>query len=186
MLSRTSAAPLSIAGAWVVTEAVRARVPFGGRFALTGNGPLLSWVSLSVSRGELRYAPDRDRRPRGGARSAGCQSTCASIDGTDLQARMRVLRKLGESARHNGDTLLGLITDAQLIDSARHRRWLAAFVKHALDTPGNLELIQGWIAKWEPLADKAIDAYCAGLLDVADASASAKNATREFRRSLGL
>lgn len=97
-----------------------------------------------------------------------------------------VLRKLGESARHNGDTLLGLITDAQLIDSARHRRWLAAFVKHALDTPGNLELIQGWIAKWEPLADKAIDAYCAGLLDVADAAQSAKNATREFRRSLGL
>ncbi|HRF52819.1 MAG TPA: hypothetical protein PKV29_09175, partial [Trichococcus flocculiformis] len=49
-----------------------------------------------------------------------------------------VLRKLGESARHNGDTLLGLVTDAQLIDSARHRRWVAAFVKMALETPGNL------------------------------------------------
>lgn len=97
-----------------------------------------------------------------------------------------VLRKLGESARHNGDTLLGLITDAQLIDSARHRRWLGAFIKMALETPGNLALIQGWIAKWEPLADKAIDAYCAMLPDVPDAAASAKAATRAFRHALGL
>ncbi len=97
-----------------------------------------------------------------------------------------VLRKLGESARHNGDMLLGLITDAQLIDSARHRRWLTALVKMAQETPGNLELIQGWIAKWEPLADKAIDAYCSALPDVPDAAAVAKAATREFRRNLGL
>ena len=97
-----------------------------------------------------------------------------------------VLRKLGESARHNGDTLLGLITDAQLIDAARHRRWIAAFVKMALETPGNLELMQGWIAKWEPLADKAIDAYCATLPDVAGGAGAAKAATRDFRHSLGL
>lgn len=97
-----------------------------------------------------------------------------------------VLRKLGEAARHNGDTLLGLLTDAQLIDSSRHRRWTAAFVKMALETPGNLELMRGWIAKWEPLADQAIDAYCVGLPDVAEAASSAKRATREFRQSLGL
>lgn len=97
-----------------------------------------------------------------------------------------VLRKLGESARHNGDTLLGLITDAELIDSARHRRWATAFVKMALETTGNRDVIQAWIAKWEPLADKAIAAYCSALPDVADAAESAKAATREFRRSLGL
>ena len=97
-----------------------------------------------------------------------------------------VLRRLGESARHNGDMLLALLTDAQLIDSARHRRWIAAFVRMALETPGNLELIQGWIAKWEPLADQAIDAYCAALPDVPEAAASARAATRDFRRSLGL
>lgn len=97
-----------------------------------------------------------------------------------------VLRRLGESARHNGDLLLALLTDAQLIDSARHRRWIAAFVRMALETPGNLELIQGWIAKWEPLADQAIDAYCAALPDVPEAAASARAATRDFRRSLGL
>lgn len=97
-----------------------------------------------------------------------------------------VLRALGESARHNGDTLLGLLTDAQLIDSARHRRWLAAFVRMAGDTPGNLELIRSWVARWEPLADKAIEAYCAALPDAPDAVNATRLATREFRRSLGL
>ena len=97
-----------------------------------------------------------------------------------------VLRNLGESARHNGDTLLGLLTDAQLIDSARHRRWISAMVKMALETPGNMELIQGWIAKWEPLADKAIEAYSATLPDLSGGAEAAKAATRGFRRSLGL
>ena len=97
-----------------------------------------------------------------------------------------VLRKLGESARHNGDTLLGLITDAQLIDAARHRRWISALVKMALETPGNQEIIKGWSEKWEPLADQAIEAYCAALPDVSDAANTAKTATRDFRRSLGL
>ncbi|MDE2439749.1 MAG: aromatic/alkene monooxygenase hydroxylase subunit beta [Betaproteobacteria bacterium] len=97
-----------------------------------------------------------------------------------------VLRKLGESARHNGDTLLGLLTDAQLVDAARHRRWISVLVKMALETPGNLEHIRGWIAKWEPLADKAIDAYCTSLPDVANGAEAAKAATRDFRRSLGL
>lgn len=97
-----------------------------------------------------------------------------------------VLRRLGESARHNGDTLLGLLTDAQLIDAARHRRWTAAFVAMALQTEGNLALIQSWIAKWEPLADRAIEAYCAALPDVPGAAEAAKAATRDLRRSLAL
>lgn len=97
-----------------------------------------------------------------------------------------VLRKLGEAARHNSDMLLGLLNDAQLIDAARHRRWATALVKMALEKPGNLEVIKGWIAKWEPLADKAIEAYCGALADVPDATESAKQATRDFRHSLGL
>ncbi|MBI5430204.1 MAG: aromatic/alkene monooxygenase hydroxylase subunit beta [Nitrosomonadales bacterium] len=97
-----------------------------------------------------------------------------------------VLRKLGEAARHNGDTLLGLLTDAQLIDTARHRRWSTALVKLALEKPGNADVIKGWIAKWEPLADQAIAAYCAMLPDVSNAVASAQQATRDFRNSLDL
>jgi toluene monooxygenase system protein E len=97
-----------------------------------------------------------------------------------------VLRRLGESARHNGDMLLGLLTDAQLVDAARHRRWATALVKMALEKPGNAQVIKGWIAKWEPLADKAIEAYCGALTDVPQAAQSAKQATRDFRQSLGL
>lgn len=97
-----------------------------------------------------------------------------------------VLRKLGESARHNGDTLLGLLTDAQLLDAARHRRWSVALVKMALEKDGNQEALKGWIARWEPLADQAIETYCAALTDVRDAAETAQEATREFRRGLGL
>lgn len=97
-----------------------------------------------------------------------------------------VLRKLGGSARHNGDILLGLLTDAQLLDAARHRRWATALVKMALEKDDNREVIKGWIAKWEPLADKAIEAYCGALDDVPGAAEAAIRATREFRSGLGL
>lgn len=95
-----------------------------------------------------------------------------------------VLRKLGEAARHNGDTLLGLVIDAELADGVRHRRWASALVKMATEVPGNAEVIKRWIAKWEPLADRAIDAFCAALPDVPDGADSAKEAARSFRRSL--
>lgn len=97
-----------------------------------------------------------------------------------------VLRKLGEAGRHNGDTLLGLLTDSQLLDAARHRRWATALVKMTLEKSGNAEAIKQWISKWEPLADKAIDAYCAAMPEVPNAAAEAKSAIRDFRRSLML
>jgi toluene monooxygenase system protein E len=96
-----------------------------------------------------------------------------------------VLRGLGEAGRHNGDTLLGMLTDAQLLDGVRHRRWATALVKMATAVPGNDEVLGGWIAKWAPMADKAIDSFCAALPDAPNAAADAKAATREFHRSLG-
>ncbi|SEP88543.1 toluene 4-monooxygenase protein E [Solimonas aquatica] len=97
-----------------------------------------------------------------------------------------VLRKLGEAARHNGDILLGLLTDSQLLDAARHRRWASALVKMAAAEPGNAEVIRGWLDKWAPLADRAIDSYCAALPDLIDGGEAAKQACAEFRRSLPL
>jgi len=97
-----------------------------------------------------------------------------------------VLRKLGEAGRHNGDTLLGMLTDAQLIDAQRHRRWATALVKMAQEVPGNADVIKGYISKWQPLADSAIDAYCAALSDAPGAAAVAKEAVRSFQASLGL
>jgi toluene monooxygenase system protein E len=96
-----------------------------------------------------------------------------------------VIRKLGESARHNNDQLLAMLCDAQLIDADRHRRWTAALVKMALENESNRTVIQGWIDKWEPLADAAIDAYCSGMPDVPNAAKDAKAATRAYRKSLG-
>lgn len=95
-----------------------------------------------------------------------------------------VLRKFGEVARQNGDTLLGLVIDAELVDGIRHRRWASALVKMATDVPGNADVIKGWIAKWEPLADRAIEAFCAALPDAPEAADAAKEAVRSFRRSL--
>ena len=85
-----------------------------------------------------------------------------------------LLRTLGDAGRHNGDTLLGLLIDAQLLDAQRHRRWSSALVRMCLEQPENLAVLQGWIAKWEPLADAAIDAYCAALPDAAGAAARAR------------
>jgi toluene monooxygenase system protein E len=95
-----------------------------------------------------------------------------------------VLRTLGDVARHNGDTLLGMLSDAELIDADRHRRWATALVRMLADNPSNSAVLERWIAAWEPLADAAIDAFCASLPDVADAAAVAKAATRDFRRTL--
>jgi toluene monooxygenase system protein E len=50
----------------------------------------------------------------------------------------------------------------------------------------NGKLIAGWVAKWEPLADAAIDAYCASLPDVPNAAAEAKAATRRLRSAIGV
>jgi toluene monooxygenase system protein E len=97
-----------------------------------------------------------------------------------------VLRALGLAARHNGDTLLGLLTDAQLNDAQRHRRWATAVVKMACETEGNREVLKGWIAKWQPLGDAAIDAYCAALPDAPNAGAQAREAVRAFHAGLGL
>jgi toluene monooxygenase system protein E len=97
-----------------------------------------------------------------------------------------VLRKLGETGRHNGDTLIGMLTDAQLVDATRHRRWAGALVKLALGTEGNDRVLRQWVATWEPLADRAIDAFCAALPDAGDAAAEAKLATRAWRRSIDL
>ena len=95
-----------------------------------------------------------------------------------------VLVQLGNAARQNNDTLLGMLTQAQIRDGERHRRWATALVTMALETPENRAHLSGLIAKWQPLADAAIDAYCSALPDGANAAAAAKTATAAFRASL--
>jgi toluene monooxygenase system protein E len=95
------------------------------------------------------------------------------------------LRQLGQSARCQGDTLLGLLCDAQLIDSERTRRWSKALVDFVLAKDGNQAVIEGWLRKWVPLGDAAIVAYCAALPDSPEAAGAATAAARAWRKSLG-
>lgn len=97
-----------------------------------------------------------------------------------------VLEQLGNIARAQGDTLLGLLTQAQMRDAERHRRWSGALVKMALEKEGNREVLQAWVGKWQPLADAAIDAYCKALPESEGAADDAREATRLVRQSMGL
>jgi toluene monooxygenase system protein E len=92
----------------------------------------------------------------------------------------------GDIARSQGDTLLGLLTQAQMRDAERHRRWAGALVKMALETEGNREVLQSAIDKWRPLADAAIDAYCNALPESEGAADDAKAAVRDFHQHIGL
>ena len=95
------------------------------------------------------------------------------------------LRQLGTAAQRNGDTLLGLLLAAQMTDSDRSRRWTRALADYAAQSDGNRALMAEWIAKWEPLGDQAIEAFCAELPDNPEAAREARRAVREFRANCG-
>lgn len=95
------------------------------------------------------------------------------------------VRQLGQAARRHGDTLLGLLNDAQLIDADRSRRWTKAFIDFVLKDGDNRSVLDGWLKKWAPLGDQAIEAYCAALPESPEAAGEAKRAVREWRKSLG-
>jgi len=97
-----------------------------------------------------------------------------------------IQRQLGEAASINGDTLLSLLSDAQLRDSERHNRQTKSLVEFMLTNEENKALIQSWVDKWQPLADKAIESYCVALTDLPDAIADAKTYAASVRQSFGL
>ena len=97
-----------------------------------------------------------------------------------------LLVQMGDTARSQGDTLLGLLTQAQLRDAERHRRWAGALVKMALEKEGNEAVLKGWVEQYLPMADAAIDAYCNALPESEGASAAARDAVRDFHAQLGL
>lgn len=91
---------------------------------------------------------------------------------------------LRSAGRAQGDTLLGLLIDSELHDAVRHRRWATALYKFMVAAdPGNQAVLEGWLNKWTPLAEAAIDAYTA-TLDDDDYAGNAKAALSDFHRSL--
>ena len=55
-----------------------------------------------------------------------------------------VLVDFGNLARAHGDMLLGLLTQAQMRDAERHRRWVAALVKMVLEQEENRAVLESW------------------------------------------
>ena len=99
-------------------------------------------------------------------------------------AEEAVLSQLGNAARRHDDTLLGLLSQAQQRDAERHRRWSLALTKMALTEADNKAVLKGWLDKWNPLGQKAIEAYCAALPEGKDAIAAAKAAMAGFQASI--
>ena len=96
------------------------------------------------------------------------------------------IRQLGKAARRNGDMLLALLNDAQMLDSERSRRWTKSLVEFVLKNDENRKVLEGWVDKWAPLGDKAIELYCSGLPDSSEATLEAKNAVKNWRESIGI
>ncbi|MBB1159974.1 MULTISPECIES: toluene monooxygenase [Amycolatopsis] len=97
-----------------------------------------------------------------------------------------VLRQLGVSARRHGDVLHALLAESALRDSERSRRWTEALVKQMSEVDSNVPQLREWVAKWQPLAVAAIEAYGAEVAENAEAAENAIGAVRAFQRQLGI
>jgi toluene monooxygenase system protein E len=97
------------------------------------------------------------------------------------------LRQLATAADRNGDELLSLLCHSHRADVQRSRRWTAALVGMATESGRNHSIMQAWLERWVPLADRAIAAYVQGLPGVhAELSAQeARAACFELRSQLG-
>ena len=114
-----------------------------------------------------------------------------AVIGLNLCPFARAVRVKGQvrcvvSDARDPEALLGMLCDAQLADAQRHRRWAGALVQMALGEEGNRAVLAGWVAKWQALADAAIDAYGAALPEAPGLDAQARKAVREFHQSIGL
>ncbi len=95
-------------------------------------------------------------------------------------------RQQSLSARRHGDTLFALVAESALRDSERSRRWTLELVRQMAQQADNVVVLEEWVERWVPLADAAIEAFCAELPDNRDAAVAALSATRAFRASLPL
>jgi toluene monooxygenase system protein E len=76
--------------------------------------------------------------------------------------------------------------DSQINDARRHRRWAGALATMALEQPGNRNVTDRWLARWMPLAARAVESYCAALPDGDAAAARATKVVTSFHGSAGL
>lgn len=78
-----------------------------------------------------------------------------------LPAVDRALEHLKQDAIAHGDGLTRFLIGAQLGNSARRQRWTQAFVDFIGERPENRAFADEVVARWSPLADRAVRAYTA-------------------------
>ena len=81
--------------------------------------------------------------------------------------------------------LLDVICDAALREVDPYRRWTTPLVQLALEQKSNLAVFDDRVAKWAPLTDAAIDAYCSGIQAEPPAAVEAKREVWAFCAGLG-
>ena len=98
------------------------------------------------------------------------------------------LRQLAVTARAAGDELHALLCESHLRDVARARRWTLALVSFLDESslPAGRDALRGWVARYVPLADRAIEQHLAPLPGGARAAQQARAACAAFRASAGL
>lgn len=84
-------------------------------------------------------------------------------------------------ASHNGDGLTGALLQESRVDSTRNQAWSAALARYALTAnPANRAVIDGWVEKWRPLADRAVDGLAAALPDPGAARSQTAHSVAAF------
>ena len=96
------------------------------------------------------------------------------------------IRALGRAGRRNNDMVLSLLCDSQLKDVDRSRNWCSAFVRFLLTVPENKAVIAQWVAKWQPLAERAIRQFGSALDPDGTSASDAIEACARFRASHGI
>lgn len=75
-----------------------------------------------------------------------------------------------DAANEHADGLTAALLQESRVDTTRNQAWNAALARYALAAnPTNRAVIDGWIEKWRPRADRAVDGLAAALPDPAAA-----------------
>ncbi len=97
------------------------------------------------------------------------------------------MRQFARVSRLNGDTLTATLLDAHLIDSVRSRKLSSALVAFLVQhDDNNRRVIDNWLDRWVPLAERAIKAFAEALDADGDCAKAAIEDARAFRVGIGL
>lgn len=80
-----------------------------------------------------------------------------------------------------GDRLTAALLAESNVDTVRNQNWHVALVKYAVDAnPDNRGVIDGWVDKWRPLADRAVEGLAGAFPDPAAAHALVADSVAAF------